>query len=153
MKAVIQRCSEARVVVDDKTVGDIGKGYVILLGVEQGDDTVCADAVADKIYAMRLFCDENGKMNLPLSDVSGSVLVISNFTLCADYSHGNRPYFGSAAPPHEAEELYEHFCAYLKKRVSVEKGVFGADMKLFLVNDGPVTMTVDSRELKINNKR
>ena len=153
MKAVIQRCLQACVAVDGKTVGEIGRGYVVLLGVEQGDDTRHADAVADKIYSMRLFCDENGKMNLPLSDVNGSVLVISNFTLCADYSHGNRPYFGSAAAPKEAQELYDHFCTSLENRVTVAKGIFGADMKLSLINDGPVTITVDSCELKIKNNR
>ncbi len=149
MKAVIQRCTRACVTVDGKVTGKIDKGFVVLLGIEQSDEIPHANAVADKIYSMRIFCDENGKINLSLGDVGGSVLVISNFTLCADCSHGNRPFFGEAADSEKAEELYNYFCDRLSQRINVQKGVFGADMKLELLNDGPVTIVLDSRDLKI----
>ncbi|MCR5636923.1 MAG: D-tyrosyl-tRNA(Tyr) deacylase [Clostridiales bacterium] len=149
MKAVIQRCARACVTVNGEVTGKIDKGFVVLLGVEQGDEIPHADAVADKIYSMRIFCDENGKINLSLGDVGGSLLVISNFTLCADCSHGNRPYFGEAADPEKAEQLYNYFCDRLSGKLNVQKGVFGADMKLELLNDGPVTIVLDSRDLKI----
>ena len=151
MKAVIQRCARACVSVDGAIMGKIDNGIVVLLGVEQSDDIPHANAVADKIYSMRIFCDENDKINLSLEDVGGSMLVISNFTLCADCSHGNRPYFGEAANPEKAKELYEYFCERLAQKTNVQKGVFGADMKLELLNDGPVTIVIDSRDLKIKN--
>ncbi len=151
MKAVIQRASYANVKVDGDVVGEIRKGLVILLGVEDGDTEKDANALADKIYGMRIFCDDNDKINLSLSDVDGDVLVISNFTLCADCSHGRRPYFGSAAGPDNANMLYEHFCKEMKSKGvnKVEKGIFGADMKLELLNDGPVTIITEARDGRV----
>ena len=113
MKAILQRVSHAQVNVEEKTVGSIGKGFLILLGVENGDDRIEADVLAAKISGLRIFTDENDKMNLSLSDIDGSVLVISNFTLCADCSHGRRPSFINAARPENAEPLYEYFCQKL----------------------------------------
>lgn len=110
MKAILQRVTEAKVEVDSKTVGEIGTGFLILLGVENGDTEKEADALATKIAGLRIFTDENDKMNLALADVNGSVLVISNFTLCADCSHGRRPNFMAAARPDTANPLYEYFC-------------------------------------------
>lgn len=150
MKAVLQRVSHARVDIDDKTNGEINKGFLILLGVECFDDERDAEVLANKISGLRVFTDENDKMNLSLSDVGGGVLVISNFTLCADCSHGRRPSFIEAARPEKAEPLYEFFC---KKMIDngiakVERGIFGADMQVSLVNDGPVTIIIDSKDLK-----
>lgn len=150
MKAILQRVSHARVDIENKTVGQIEKGFLILLGVENGDEQRDADVLAAKISGLRIFTDENDKMNLSLTDVGGSVLVISNFTLCADCSHGRRPSFISAARPETAEPLYEYFC---KKMIDngisrVEKGVFGADMQVSLTNDGPVTIEINSKDLK-----
>lgn len=150
MKAILQRVKNASVEVDDKIVGKIDTGFMILLGVENGDDTKEADALAAKISGLRIFTDENDKMNLSLSDVSGAALVISNFTLCADCSHGRRPNFMSAARSDTAEPLYNYFCdKLLQNGVSrVEKGVFGADMQVTLTNDGPVTIEINSKDLK-----
>ncbi|MEE0913240.1 MAG: D-aminoacyl-tRNA deacylase [Ruminococcus sp.] len=150
MKAILQRVSEARVDVDNKTVGQIDKGFLILLGVENGDEQRDAEVLANKISGLRIFTDENDKMNLALADVDGSALVISNFTLCADCSHGRRPNFIAAAKPDTAEPLYEYFCSKMLENgvKSVEKGIFGADMKVSLVNDGPVTIEINSKDLK-----
>ncbi len=150
MKAIIQRVSSAKVTVDGSTVGEIGQGFMILLGVEQGDEERDAFALADKIAVLRIFTDENDKMNLSLLDVGGSALVISNFTLCADCSHGRRPSFIAAARPETAEPLYELFCQRLLQNGvgRVEKGIFGADMKVTLTNDGPVTIDINSKDLK-----
>ncbi len=150
MKAILQRVSHAQVDVEEKTVGSIGKGFLILLGVENGDDKTEADVLAAKISGLRIFTDENDKMNLSLSDIDGSVLVISNFTLCADCSHGRRPSFINAARPENAEPLYEYFCQKLLDNgvARVEKGIFGADMKVSLLNDGPVTIDINSKDLK-----
>ena len=150
MKAILQRVSHAQVDVEEKTVGSIGKGFLILLGVENGDDRIEADVLAAKISGLRIFTDENDKMNLSLSDIDGSVLVISNFTLCADCSHGRRPNFINAARPENAEPLYEYFCQKLLDNgvARVEKGIFGADMKVSLLNDGPVTIDINSKDLK-----
>ena len=150
MKAILQRVTEASVTVDDKIVGHIDKGFLILLGVENGDDTKDAEVLANKISGLRIFTDENDKMNLALADVDGSVLVISNFTLCADCSHGRRPNFIAAARPDIAEPLYEYFCDKILKNgiKAVAKGIFGADMKVSLVNDGPVTIEINSKDLK-----
>ncbi|MDO4830648.1 MAG: D-aminoacyl-tRNA deacylase [Clostridia bacterium] len=150
MKAILQRVSHAQVNVEEKTVGSIGKGFLILLGVENGDDRIEADVLAAKISGLRIFTDENDKMNLSLSDIDGSVLVISNFTLCADCSHGRRPSFINAARPENAEPLYEYFCQKLLDNgvARVEKGIFGADMKVSLLNDGPVTIDINSKDLK-----
>lgn len=150
MKAILQRVSHAQVDVDNKTVGKIERGFLILLGVQDGDDKTEADVLAAKISGLRIFTDDNDKMNLSLSDINGSVLVISNFTLCADCSHGRRPSFIGAARPETAEPLYEYFCQKLLDNgvARVEKGIFGADMKVSLLNDGPVTIDINSKDLK-----
>ena len=150
MKAIIQRVSSASVTVEGEVRGKIGKGFLILLGVEQGDDDKEAELLANKIAGLRVFTDENDKMNLALADVDGSALVISNFTLCADCSHGRRPSFIRAARPETAEPLYDFFCEKLLKNgvKIVERGVFGADMQVGLVNDGPVTIDINSKDLK-----
>ena len=150
MKAVIQRVTEANVTIDNETVGKINKGFLILLGVEKGDTSLDADKLVKKIPVLRIFEDENDKMNLSCLDIDGEMLVVSQFTLCADCSHGRRPSFTDSAPPNEANELYEYFVSELK-RVGVKKvdtGRFGADMKVRLLNDGPVTIILDSKDLK-----
>ena len=149
MKAVIQRVSRASVSVDSKVIGKIEKGFLILLGVEKDDDETEAKVLAAKIAGLRVFCDEKDKMNLSLSDIDGGVLVISNFTLCADCRKGRRPSFDNAARPDTALPLYEYFCTLMQEAGigSVERGEFGADMKVDLLNDGPVTLIIDSKEL------
>lgn len=146
MKAVIQRVSSASVKVDGNIKGKIEKGFLILLGVEASDIYDDADILARKIAALRIFCDENDKMNLSLSDICGEALVISNFTLCADTKKGNRPSFTGAKSPDVANEMYEYFCEKLSENgiKKVEHGVFGADMKVELLNDGPVTLILDT---------
>jgi len=144
MRAVIQRVSEASVAVDGDIIGSIGKGYLILLGVAASDTRELADKLVQKIRKLRIFEDENGKTNLSIGDVKGSVLVVSQFTLYADCANGNRPSFICAAPPEFAEEMYEYFlsaCAGQFERV--EHGAFGADMKVRLCNDGPFTITLE----------
>lgn len=150
MKAILQRVSCASVTVDGAVVGEIAQGFLILLGVEQGDDEKEASVLADKISGLRIFTDQNDKMNLALADIDGEVLVISNFTLCADCSHGRRPGFIGAARPETAEPLYEFFCKRLLQNgvKRVEKGIFGADMQVSLINDGPVTIDINSKDLK-----
>ncbi len=149
MKAIIQRCKSASVIADGVPSGKVEKGFMILLGVLKGDETVDADLLAEKIVKLRIFDDENGKLNLSLKDVGGEVLVISNFTLGADYRKGNRPdYFNSEAPA-RANELYEYFVEALRSRgIHTETGVFGADMQIALAADGPVTIDMDSTVLK-----
>lgn len=150
MKAVIQRVTHASVKVDGETVGSCGQGFLILLGVMAGDDEKEADKLVNKTVNLRIFEDENGKMNLSSLDIGGEMLVISQFTLCADCTHGRRPSFTPSAPPDEANRLYEYFVRRLKENgiSHVETGVFGADMKVELLNDGPVTIILDSSELK-----
>lgn len=150
MKAIIQRVSTASVKVEEEIKGEIAQGFLILLGVAQGDDEREAEILAKKIAGLRIFTDENDKMNLSLLDIGGSALVISNFTLCADCSHGRRPSLIAAARPETAEPLYEYFCQKLSDNgvKKVERGVFGADMKVSLVNDGPVTIEINSKDLK-----
>lgn len=150
MKAILQRVSRASVTVDDAVTGAIERGFLILLGVTHDDDAAEAAVLAKKIAGLRVFTDENDKMNLALSDVNGGVLVISNFTLCADCTHGRRPSFIAAARPEQAQPLYELFCLELAKNgvAQVEKGVFGADMQVSLINDGPVTIEINSKDLK-----
>ena len=146
MKAVIQRVQEASVRVDGEMVSSIGKGFMLLLGVMKGDSEKEAELLAKKTAALRVFEDENGKMNLSVNDVGGEILSVSQFTLCADCKKGNRPSFTDSEEPVRANELYEYFCNELLKNgvKSVKKGVFGADMKVSLINDGPVTITYDT---------
>ncbi len=150
MKAVIQRVLQSDVKIDGRIAGEIGKGYMILLGVVDGDTKDDADKLIKKIPVLRIFEDENGKMNLSCLDVGGEILVISQFTLCADCSHGRRPSFTKSAPPSDANALYEYFVEGLKATgiKKVQTGEFGADMKVSLINDGPVTIILDSKELK-----
>ena len=149
MKAVIQRVSGAHVDIDGKTVGACGKGYMILLGVGQGDTREDAELLAAKIVKLRVFEDEAGKMNRSLPDIGGEILVISQFTLLADYRKGNRPDFFGAAAPDVAKALYEEFIALLREQVThVAHGEFGADMQVSLCNDGPVTIVMESDVLK-----
>ncbi len=149
MKAILQRCKKAEVAVDGEIIGSCQRGLMILLGVAKGDETADAEVLAEKISKLRIFDDADGKLNLSVKDIEGSVLVVSNFTLLADYRKGNRPdYFGAAAPD-EAERLYQYFAACLRdKGIHVETGRFGADMQVSLINDGPVTIDMDSSVLK-----
>ena len=151
MKAVIQRVKRASVTVDGRITGEVGKGFLVLLGVAQGDTEEEMKLLAKKVAQIRIFTDENDKMNLSLDKVDGEVLVVSQFTLCADVSHGRRPSFIGSAPPDIANELYEKFCDELVNSHGVKKvakGVFGADMDVELVNDGPVTIIMDTDEWK-----
>lgn len=148
MTAVLQRVKHAEVKIDGETVGKCGEGLMILLGVAVGDEARDADALVDKILKFRIFTDENGKMNRSVQDVGGSVLVVSNFTLCGSYKHGNRPDFcATAAPPAAAEALYEHFTERMCRTVPTETGRFGAEMEVSIVNDGPVTFVLESAVL------
>lgn len=146
MKAVIQRVESAAVRVDGKTVGSCGKGYMILFGAALGDTEAEAELLAKKTANLRVFCDENGKMNKSILDIDGEVLAVSQFTLCADVKKGNRPSFIGALEPKSAERLYDLYCEKLKELgvKRVEKGIFGADMKVELINDGPVTILFDT---------
>lgn len=149
MRAVLQRVTNARVEIGGETVGEIGRGFMILLGVRKGDTEADLDRLLAKILKLRVFEDENGKMNRSVQDIGGELLVVSQFTLMANYKHGNRPDFLEAAPPAEAIPLYE---AFLRKAAEViphvAHGVFGADMQVTLTNDGPVTIVMDSDVLK-----
>ena len=143
MKAVLQRVSRAQVVVQGNTVGQIGIGLLVLLCAERGDAEAQADRLLAKILKLRIFSDATGKMNLSVGDVQGGLLVVSQFTLAADVSGGNRPSFKDAAPPDEGRRLYEYFVAQARSGHSVvQTGQFGADMQLHLVNDGPVTISL-----------
>ena len=146
MKAVIQRVKEACVTCGGKTAGRSDVGLLVLLGVDREDTYAQAKTMAEKIANIRIFDDENGKLNLSVLDIAGSVLAVSNFTLCADVSHGRRPSFAAAAAPEWALELYDAFCDELLQCgvKKVEKGVFGGDMQVSLVNDGPVTLFLDT---------
>ena len=146
MKAVIQRVDSAAVRVDGKTVGSCGKGYMILFGAALGDTEAETELLAKKTANLRVFCDENGKMNKSILDIDGEVLAVSQFTLCADVKKGNRPSFIGALEPKSAERLYDLYCEKLKELgiKRVEKGIFGADMKVELINDGPVTILFDT---------
>ncbi len=148
MKIVLQRVRSAAVTVEEQEIGNIGKGYLLLVGIEEGDNLETAEKMADKIQKLRLFEDENGKTNLNAEQVSGEVLVISQFTLCADCKKGNRPSFVHAAAPETAKQLYEAFFVLCEKRFcKVAHGSFGADMQVSLINDGPFTLMLDSREI------
>lgn len=148
MIAVLQRVSRASVTIDGEINGNIDDGLLILLGVKAGDSERDAVLLAEKISKLRIFSDSDGKMNLSVKDIGGSVLVISNFTLLANYRKGNRPDYMNGAKPDEANRLYEYFCEYISALVPTERGVFGADMKVELLNDGPVTIVMDSEVLK-----
>jgi D-tyrosyl-tRNA(Tyr) deacylase len=147
MRAVIQRVSSASVESDGRLTGHIGKGLLILLGIETDDHQEDAEWLADKIWQMRIFQDPDDKMNLALKEISGGLLVISQFTLHANTKKGNRPSFIKAARPEQATPLYEYFKKYLanQSECAVQSGIFGADMKVSLVNDGPVTIIMDSK--------
>ncbi len=144
MKAVVQRVTHASVTVDGEIVGKIGKGYLVLFGVGDGDTKTDCDRLSAKLIKLRIFEDQNGKTNLSIGDVGGEMLVVSQFTLYADCSHGNRPSFTNAAKPDIANELYEYFCEKISESgINVRKGVFGADMKVELLNDGPFTVILE----------
>ena len=147
MIAVIQRVSSATVAVEGQVVGRCGQGLCVLLGVAKGDTREDADALSKKIINLRIFEDENGKMNLSVLDVGGGILCVSNFTLLAAYKKGNRPDYMGAEVPSAANELYEYFCHTLDGSVHTEMGVFGAEMKMQINNDGPVTIVMDSKVL------
>ena len=147
MKAVIQRVKSASVSVDDKIIGEIAAGFLILLGVEQSDTQDDLDYLVKKTIGLRIFKDNNKNMNLSIQDVGGKALVVSQFTLCANTSRGRRPSFIKAANPEEADSMYQQFCEQLTmNNLSVQTGKFGAMMDVSLVNDGPVTIILDSRE-------
>lgn len=144
MKLIIQRVKHASVTVDNNIVGKIGQGFLVLIGVGPEDTKEIADYLVQKLIKLRIFEDENGKMNLSLKDVNGELLIVSQFTLYADCSGGNRPSFVNAAKPEKANELYEYFIQECKKQnINVEHGIFGADMKVELLNDGPVTIILE----------
>ena len=152
MRAVIQRVSSAGVVVQGASIGAIGSGLMILLGVFKTDEKLDAELLAEKIVKLRIFSDENGKMNRSVLDVGGEALVVSNFTLCANYAHGNRPDYLNAEVPERALELYEYFIPLLRGRLRVETGKFGAHMSLSIENDGPITIVMDSDVLRKKGK-
>ena len=147
MKAVIQRVKSASVSADDKIIGEIAAGFLIFLGVERGDAQNDLNYLVKKTIGLRIFKDGNKNMNLSIKDIGGEALVVSQFTLCADTSRGRRPSFIKAANPEEADSMYQQFCEQLTmKNISVQTGKFGAMMDVSLVNDGPVTILLDSRE-------
>lgn len=146
MKAVIQRVSEAHVKVDDKIVGEISTGLLLLIGIDEEDEQTDADWLIQKILNLRIFGDEEGKLNLSVLNISGEILCISQFTLIADYKKGNRPSFIKAAKPDKAIPLFDYFKTEIaKSNLKIECGIFGADMKVSLLNDGPVTIVMDSK--------
>lgn len=148
MRFVVQRVNSASVEVEKEIVGKIDKGFMVLIGISQDDTKEIADKLVKKLVGLRIFDDENGKTNLALSDVDGSLLLISQFTLYADCKKGNRPSFINAGGPDMANDLYEYIIDECKKVVPiVERGIFGADMKVSLINDGPFTVILDSKEL------
>ena len=148
MKLVIQRVQEASVSVDQKVVGKIGHGFMVLLGVSQTDTEEIADKMIQKLLKLRIFEDENGKTNLDIKSVNGELLIISQFTLYADCRHGNRPSFIGAGTPDQANALYEYFLSQCRKEIPVvEQGIFGAHMMVSLINDGPFTIVLDSDEI------
>ena len=148
MRFIIQRVSEASVTVEDQTIGKIQKGFLVLIGVSDSDTQETADKLIKKMIGLRIFEDENGKPNLSLADVNGSLLLVSQFTLYANCKKGNRPSFVKAGAPQMAEALYEHFLARCQEQADVvERGRFGADMKVELLNDGPFTLMLDGAQL------
>jgi D-tyrosyl-tRNA(Tyr) deacylase len=152
MIAVLQRVKRASVDVEGETVGKCTHGLCVLLGVAKEDTEEDAEALVKKLVELRIFCDENDKMNLSLKDIDGELLVVSNFTLLAAYRKGRRPDFFGAAAPNEANRLYEYFCSLCENEIShVGRGIFGAEMELTIVNDGPVTIVMDSNVLLKKN--
>ncbi|AJW64636.1 D-tyrosyl-tRNA(Tyr) deacylase [Elizabethkingia miricola] len=146
MKVVIQRVSESEVVVENQSAGKIGKGFMLLIGIDENDEKQDADWLVQKILNLRVFGDEEGKLNLSILDIKGELLCISQFTLIADYKKGNRPSFIKAAKPDKAIPLFEYFKEEIAKSgLKTESGIFGADMKVSLINDGPVTIVMDSK--------
>lgn len=144
MRFLVQRVTEASVTVDNNVTGKIGKGYLVLIGITHNDTKDNADYLINKLLNLRVFCDENDKMNLNINQVNGELLLVSQFTLYANTSHGNRPDFLEAAKPAYAEELYEYIIKECKNRnINVQTGIFGADMKVHLLNDGPVTIMLE----------
>lgn len=147
MKLLVQRVSSAKVDVDSKTVGKINNGFLVLIGVTHTDTREIADYLVKKLCNLRVFKDENSKMNLSIKDVDGELLIVSQFTLYADCQHGNRPSFVNSAKPDMANELYEYFVERCRKEVkNVETGIFGADMRVSLLNDGPVTIMLEKED-------
>ena len=145
MKAVIQRVNESSVSIDNKEVAKIGKGFLIFLGISKDDNYEKADYLIKKIYNLRVFSDENDKMNLSIQDINGEILIVSQFTLYADCKKGNRPSFINAAPPENAIKIYKYFIDECKKNnLNVQTGEFGANMKVQLINDGPVTIILEN---------
>lgn len=145
MKLVVQRVKNASVTIDNKLYSAVENGFLVLFGVEKGDTTKQADWLANKISNLRCFSDENGKMNLSVKDVKGEILIVSQFTLCADIKKGTRPGFDNAMPPCDANKMYEYFIEKVKEQgISVKTGVFGAHMEVNLLNDGPVTFIVQA---------
>ena len=143
MKLIVQRVDNAKVEVDKRTVGKINKGYMVLIGIGEKDTEKEADYLVRKLINLRVFEDENGKMNLNIKDVEGELLLISQFTLYADCSNGNRPSFTNAAKPEKANSLYEYFCNKCSEEVNIQKGIFGAHMEVSLKNNGPVTIILE----------
>ena len=144
MKLVVQRVKKAEVKVDGNIIGNIDKGFLVLIGIKVGDTKEQADYLVKKLCNLRVFSDENDKMNLSIKDVKGKLLIVSQFTLYGDCSQGNRPSFIEAARPEEANPLYEYFCNQCElNNIEVQKGIFGADMKVELINDGPVTIIIE----------
>ena len=146
MRILVQRSLESNVTVDNKIVGSIDKGLVLLVGFTSGDDSSKIDYLIKRVLNLRIFDDENGVMNKSILDVGGSILSISQFTLYADTKKGNRPSYINALGGEEAIKLYEEFNSKLKEHINVETGIFGADMKVSITNDGPVTILLESRE-------
>lgn len=146
MRAVVQRVKSSKVVVKNKIVGEIGKGYAVLLGVEKDDTIEDAVYISEKLLNLRIFEDENDKLNLSVKDVEGSMLIVSQFTLFGDVRKGRRPSFINAARPEEANFLYDKVCDLVLESVPVERGIFRADMEFTIVNDGPVTILIDSKK-------
>ena len=148
MRVVIQRVSHATIISNGNLTGEIDNGYVVLLGIRRGDEKIEADKLVSKVAKLRIFSDENGKMNKSINDIGGSAIVASNFTLYANCVHGARPDFMESEAPDRANELYEYFVSELRKLIpNVSTGIFGADMKINMVNDGPITIVIDSEKL------
>lgn len=148
MRLLVQRVREAKVTVDDKVIGEIGHGFLVLIGISEQDDRTIADKCVQKLIQLRIFSDENGKTNRSIQDVGGSLLLVSQFTLYADCRKGNRPSFTKAGNPDKANELYEYIIEKCRQQIpNVQTGSFGADMKVSLLNDGPFTVMLDSDEI------